>query len=419
MAKVVVVGGGFAGMSAAARLAKLRHDVTLVESTDRLGGELRGVTHDGLVWQSHREAVTLPGVFRDLFRKSGRPLERALELEKIAGRRHVYKDRLVLDLPMGNRGDQNQALSDVFGLDKWSPWVDRFTPVWDSIRRVALDRTFAGKSDFTKDQWKALDARRHLAKVAAKDIDDYYLRKIVLDPTRLSGHDRRQTPGFVAVSNYVERNFGLWRFADGRPALADALTTRLEERKVDVLTRTSAVGIRLAAGLATGVETSGGVIPADIVVWCAPNHPTPLPPSRELRLIPSSRTYLTLDPATPDLADEILIHANPPIRMWTSGPGQWTLEHRSQSDPVIQLVRFGIDLREHIVNRWDQSPTELVTQCHWGWEWQRWSTAVRVPGINPTGGVHFAGAHAHPGGSLELIGMATAAIAEEVGPSPR
>ena len=419
MANVVVVGGGFAGLSAAARLSKLRHHVTVVESTDRLGGELRGVSRDGLVWQTHRETVTLPGVFRDLFRKSGRPLERALELEKIGGRRHIYKDKLVLDLPMGNRGDQNKALIDTFGADKWSPWVDRFTPVWDSIRRVALDKTFTGKADFDSAQWKALRPRRHLVRVARKEIDDYYLRKIVLDPPRLAGHDRRTTPGFVSVSHYVERNFGLWRFAGGRPALADALTTRLEERKVDVLTGTTAHGIRFSDGKATGVETAGGVISADIVIWCAPNQPAPLSTSRELRLIPASRTYLRLDPAAPDLADEVLVHANPPIRMWTSSPGQWTLEHRSGEDPLIVLMRCGIDLRPYLLDRWAQNPSELVRQCHWGWEWQRWTTAIRVPGVNPTGGVYFAGAHAHPGGSLEMIGMATAAIAEGVGPAPR
>ena len=36
--RVVVVGGGLAGMAAAARLAKARYAVTLYERSDRLGG---------------------------------------------------------------------------------------------------------------------------------------------------------------------------------------------------------------------------------------------------------------------------------------------------------------------------------------------------------------------------------------------
>lgn len=419
MARVAVVGGGFAGMSAAARLGKLRHRVTLIEQKDILGGELRGVVRDGLSWQTHRETVTLPGVFRDLFRKSGRQLERTIEFEKIAGRQHIFKDKLVLDLPLGNRGDQHDALIAAFDSDIWSPWVDGFAPVWDSLRRVALDRTFVGRKDFGKSQWKDLRARRSLATVARRDLDEYYLRKLVLDPVRLDGDERMLTPGFVAVRHYVERTFGLWRFPGGRPALADALTARLEQRKVDVVTGTVAAGIRFSEGVADGVETSGGVIPADVVIWCAPDVPTPLPAPTGLRRIPASRTYLALDESGLDLAEEIFIHANPPARLWRSSPGQWTIEHGSGEDPVMAIARLGLDLRAAITGRWTQSPVELVTQCHWGWQWQNWGSALSVPGVAPGGGVYFAGAHAHPGGSLELIGMATAAIADAVGPAPR
>ena len=97
-------------MSAAARLAKLRHDVTLVESGSRLGGRLRGVEIDGQAWPLDVETVTLPGVFRDLFRKSGRPLERSLEMSLTSERRHLFRDKTVLDLPFGDRALQHDAM---------------------------------------------------------------------------------------------------------------------------------------------------------------------------------------------------------------------------------------------------------------------------------------------------------------------
>ena len=79
----MVIGGGYGGMASAARLAKLGHQVTLVEASDRLGGALVPVTQDGFTWDGGPAYTLLPAVMRDLFRKSGRPLERELDLEPV------------------------------------------------------------------------------------------------------------------------------------------------------------------------------------------------------------------------------------------------------------------------------------------------------------------------------------------------
>lgn len=418
MAQVVVVGGGFAGLSAAARLAKLRHDVTLVETSDRLGGRLRGLPVDGVTWPVEQDTVTMPAVFRDLFRKSGRPLESVLELTMTEGRRHVFKDRSVLDLPLGNRGEQVEAITRALGEDQWSPWIDEMADTWDIIRRTALDQTFAGRPAVTRQMRKVLRPRRTAAYVADR-LPDERLAKLLLDPIRLAGQDRHATPGFVAVGHYVERSFGRWRFGGGLPALADALEVRLAEREVTVAYGESAHELVFSGDRVMSVITDRRSIPADVVVWCAPTWPAPLPAPRTMPVIPAARTFLTLDAGAPELPAEVLVHANPPIRLWSSSDGSWTIEHRSGEDVLDALVRFGIDLRDHVVTRSDLSPTDLVRLGHWGWAWQGWTTALELPGVDPKGGLHFAGAHAHPGGSLEAIGMATAAIAEAVGRADR
>ncbi len=415
MTKVVVVGGGFAGLSAAIRIAKLRHEVTLLESSDRLGGQLRGVSHGGHTWQVHPEVVTLPGVFRDLFRKSGRPMDQILGMSKIDGRRHYFPDKTTLDLPLGNRGDQNEALIAAFGQDDWSSWVDSHADVWDVIRRVYLDRQFAGRDDLTKTQWKALRPRRTMARVVGKDLKDERLQSLVSDPVSLAGDELRLTPGFVAVKHYVERNFGLWAFDGGRTGLADALTQRVAERKITVEYGAHATGLAIDTGVVRGVNVGADVVDAEHVVWASPQWPNPLPAPREMPRMPSARCYLRLHPDAPGLSDDIMIHGDPPLHLWTNGPGQWTVEHRGGEDPVIAMVRCGLDLRQHIIQRWDQSPVDLVTQGHWGWAWQGWSTALALPGVTSSGGpagLSLAGAHAYPGPTLEMIGMRTAVIAE-------
>ena len=423
MARVVVVGGGFAGMSAAARLAKLRHDVTLLEAGHELGGRLRGHTVEGGTWQLSPDSVTLPGVLRDLFRKSGRSIERVVDLIPVDGRRHVFVDRSVLDLPFGSRAGQHDAVVETLGYDIWSPWVDTFAEPWDVLRRTALERLLDDRDDLDRPTRRALDVRRPLSRLARKDLSDDRLRAMVLDRVRLDGHNPMNVPAFVAVQHYVERSFGRWRVEGGLPALADALATRLEERKVDVRTGVRAHEVDLESGRIAGVVTQDDRIDADVVVWCAPTWPAPLPEPRGLPAIPATRTLLRLDDDAPELPLDLLAHGDPPVHAWSDGSGRWTLAHHNAEDPVTALARVGVRIKDHVVERHDLSPADLVRLGHWGWAWQGWTTMFDRPGAgqeNRLGDTLFmAGAHAHPGGTIEEIGSATATIAEVIGPAPR
>ncbi len=109
MARVVVVGGGFGGMAAAARLAKLGHEVTLLERSPQLGGSLAPISEDGFTWDAAPASTLMPAVVRDLFRKSGRPLEAELgvELEPLDPiREHRFEDLTSVRVTGGSRAAQ-------------------------------------------------------------------------------------------------------------------------------------------------------------------------------------------------------------------------------------------------------------------------------------------------------------------------
>lgn len=417
-------------MSAAARLAKLRHDVTLVESGPRLGGRLHGVEIDGESWPLDVETVTLPGAFRDLFRKSGRPMDRALEMTLTEGRRHLFHDGVALDLPFGDRALQHDAVRAALEpehggpdpADEWSDWVDAWPERWDVQRRALLDRVTQGREDLDRSARRTLRVRRSVQGLVRRDLDDARLRRLVLDPLRLDGQDRRATPEFLAVQHYLERTFGRWRFAGGYAGLAAALQTRIAERKVEVVLDETAHELSMTGpgGSVAAVVTDRRSLPAQVVVWCAPTLPLGLPPPRGLPAIPASRTFVTLDDGVAPLPCDVLAHADPPVRVAAHGDGRMTLvHHHGGEDVLVALARVGLDVREHVIDRTTLSPADLVRGGHWGWAWQGWSSIDDHPGVAPRHGVHVAGAHAWSGGTLERIAMATAAIADAVGPAPR
>ena len=116
-APVVVVGGGLAGMAAAARLAKSGYPVELHERSDRLGGRwAASALPSGPLVDAAPAVLGFPAPWRDLFRKSGRPLEAELARQGYAlvpaePAVVVFADGTELVWP-ADRGAQHAALTD-------------------------------------------------------------------------------------------------------------------------------------------------------------------------------------------------------------------------------------------------------------------------------------------------------------------
>lgn len=428
MARVVVVGGGFGGIATALRLAKLRHDVIVLEHEDRLGGRLHRRERGEFSWDRHGESFTLPAVLRDLFRKTGRPLERELDLTHLTpGRRHVFSDLTPLDLPTGSRGAQTTAIDDALGDggELWNSWLDTLAPVWEVLRQRVLERPFAGRSDLDRHQLRTLRPRRAVRTLARRTFKDHRLRAIVLDAVRAQGQPTRSTPGFVAVTHHVERLFGRWRVDGGMPALLATLESRLDLRGVDVRLGVRALDVHGDAAGVRGVETEDGALDADAIVWAAPTPPPSLPPYRDLPLIPPAITHLGLGIDAPDLPNDTVLHENPVVTIHTGGSSPlgyrtWTVEHSGGGEDVLKtLARRGLNVADFVVERIDVSPTDRLIESGpgFGWQWQGWRSALDRPGVGAASmpGLYFVGASAHPGPSLELVGLGAAAVAESIG----
>ena len=307
MSRVVVVGGGFGGTAAAARLAKQGHDVTVVERLDRLGGAVGFVEQDGYRWDAGPTSTALPAVVRDLFRKSGRPLERELELVPVEPmREHRFEDGTVLAMPSGSRSAQLEAVDEALGAGLGQQWVDHvhgFAETWDVLRRAYLERPYS--PDHVDKTTKArLMTRATLHKTVTKTFKDERLRAVALLPSLMDGHDPRNVPAWMGMWSYVEQNFGVWTVPGGMGLLAEAMTKRLGERKVQVLLGTTAVDLRLQDGRVVAVDTDHGPVDADVVV-CAID-PRGLPSlashvARTMPAIPPVICHLGLSGDVPDL----------------------------------------------------------------------------------------------------------------------
>lgn len=447
MARVVVIGGGFGGMAAAARLAKLGHTVTLCEATTELGGALRRVEQDGFAWDAGAWCTTLPAVVRDLFRKSGRPVERALELVPVAPARiHRFDDGTELAMPAGSRAEQLEAMSDALGAPSataWAEFVDRLAPVWDLLRRTTLEQPFTGCGQLGRDQQRLLELRRSLRKVSRKAFDDERLRTLLEHGAVMQGSEPRDTPAFLAVECYVERTFGLWRPVGGMHALVTALTTRLEERRVDVRLEAEVTEVPCDGRAVTGVHLADGThLDADVVVadidprrafrllLHAPTARVPLRDAdRTEPAVPPGVTHLGLsaDDGETALDAETVLHGESstlvlrPEGEAPPGHEAWTVLRRGNvgEDVLDALARHRVDVRHRVVTRVERSPADVVREVGgspYGVRWAGPRTAQRrANNRTAVEGLYCVGAGAHPGAGIPLVGLGAALVAQQVG----
>ena len=434
MARVVVVGGGFGGLASAARLAKLGHEVTLLEASPRLGGALGTVEQDGFRWDSGPTATLLPAVIRDFFRKSGRPADKEIDLVPVEPvQQHRFGDGTVLDLPGGSRAAQLEAVGAALGEDaakRWVSYVDDFGEVWEALRKDWFERPWSDEHA-SKEARALLSTRLTLHKLVNRELRDERLRLLACHRVSFDGHEPRNVPAWEGVWSYVEQNFGAWTLPGGIGQLADVLASRLETRGVTVLTDNPARDLVVEGGRVVGVRIDEGTIDADHVV-CAvdPRRLPALAPyvARTMPAIPPSMCHIGVVGEVPDLPAEVVFHGDPTLVLRTTGTAPdgahaWTILGRGRlaEDIVTALHRAGVKVRDQVEVRVDRSPRELVEEWNGsplGVLWQGRNTLARRLGTHtPIEGVYMAGAHTTPGAGLPSVGLSAALAAQVIGPA--
>ncbi len=433
MAAVVVIGAGLGGLAAAARLAKLGHEVTVLERDRRTGGALGTLEADGFRWDTGAAWTTLPAALRDLFRKSGRPLERVAELVPVTSpRRHVFADGATLDLPVLDRAEQLHAwreLADERVARQWTTLVDGYSAVWDVVRRTTLDRPPAGRPALGT--LRTLRPWESLATVAARQLDDERARAAFSYYAAVYRSDPAQTPGFLGLAAYLERTFGYWTFAGGFGGLVELLDARLAERGVDVRLGTEVVAVDTRDGAVRGVRLAdGSMLRADVVVSDIDprvlyedlvSDPAAAAVRKQIRRTHDAQStyvvHLGLREPVPDLPFETVLHGDPVVVVRAAGsapPGYraWSvLVHGyPTADALDLLTGRGLDVRDQVVSR-HTSPSWRTGVA---WEGAR-TFRRRAANISPVRGLYCVGTGAHPGDGVPGTTLGAAIVASAVG----
>ena len=275
MANVVVIGAGVGGMSAAARLAKAGHAVTIYEASDRTGGKCRTKWLGDYAFDLGPSLLTLPAVYRDLFLKTGKRIEHILNLESVDPVfEYNFADGMAITFPNLSLKGICDSIESKLGKeagDQWHNLMQRAEHMWDVSRGPFVESelksigSLIAKKGFLSDL-RVISPLTSLRSLTAKYTTNSYLKKIIDRYATYSGSDPRKVPAVLLTIAFVESSFGAWHIKGGIGQLSVALEARCRELGVKFELNSPVTSITHEGSRATGVVVNDAKIAADFVV---------------------------------------------------------------------------------------------------------------------------------------------------------
>lgn len=258
--KVVVIGAGLGGMSAAIMLARRGFKVTLLEKNQHVGGKLNQLQVTGFSFDLGPSILTLPQFFRPVFEGDGKRLEDYINLQRLDPQwRNFFDDGTVLDL--WESAELMQAELARFGprvYEEYAEFLDYSRRQYEIVESGYLNEGLDTFRQFLRFYgWRDardLDYMRSMSGSIYKRLRNRYLRDVFEYFIKYVGSSAMDSPAFMNLMPNIQMEYGLWYVAGGLYVLARAYRKRLEETGVDVRLGHEVVEVDRVGKRVTGVQ---------------------------------------------------------------------------------------------------------------------------------------------------------------------
>jgi phytoene desaturase len=342
--RVVVVGAGLSGLSAALRLAGAGRQVTVVERADVPGGRAGLLELDGYTFDTGPTVLTMPELIADALSCVDERLEDWLELVPVEPLyRAFYPDGSRLDVH-ADRDRMAEEVRQVCGPEEargYERYVDFVTQLYRLEMRDFIDRNTdspLGLLTPNLARLVALGGFRRLAPKVASYLKDPRTQRLFSFQSMYAGLSPYDALALYSVIAYMDSVAGVFFPKGGMHAVPRALAGAAEKHGVVFRYGEEVARVVVESGRATAVETTAGQrLPADVVVLTTdvPHDLLPPAPRRKLRYSPSCFLLLAGSSATYSQTAHHNLHFG---RAWRSVFRELIDEGRLMSDPSLLVT---------------------------------------------------------------------------------
>jgi phytoene desaturase len=224
----LVIGAGFAGLSAASFLAKKGWEVTVVEKNEMAGGRARKFEEEGFTFDMGPSWYWMPDVFEKYFGSFGKKVSDFYELQRLDPSYRVYFEKATWDLPANYEALKNlfesiepgaaNALDLFLAEAKYKYEVG----VGKLVYQPSLSITEFIDYELIKGVFK-LDVFQSMKTHIARYFKHPYIQFLMEFPVLFLGALPENTPALYSLMNYADIKGGTWYPQNGMYSIVDGM----------------------------------------------------------------------------------------------------------------------------------------------------------------------------------------------------
>ena len=272
--RVLIVGAGLGGISAAAYLRAEGYEVEIFEKNDKIGGKLNILERDGFKFDLGPSIFTMPHIFNELFEKANRDMDDYFTLKEVYPHwRNFFEDGKTIDLiPFSKKSKfrvTNVDDKDKRQLEEFLTYSKRLYDITEAgYFSKGLDTVMENMREYgVLSLVKDLNATSSMDSQVRKYIDNPYLVDIMNFFIKYVGSSPYNAPALLNLLPYIQYEFGLWYVEGGMYNLALGFKKLLDELGVVVNLNSEVRTLVKEKGRVTGlITTDGREVKGDIIV---------------------------------------------------------------------------------------------------------------------------------------------------------
>ncbi|HVX52097.1 MAG TPA: phytoene desaturase family protein, partial [Chitinophagaceae bacterium] len=275
MKHVAVIGSGFAGLSAAAYLAKAGFSVDVYDKNDTAGGRARNYSTQGYLFDMGPSWYWMPDIFERFFNDFNSTPGNFYQLVKLdPGFSMVFDDDVVLDVP--ENVDELAAKLELIeegSADKLRSFLHQAAEKYRVGMGSMVYKPTIGLRDVVSSGLIGAFIKMQVLTPLSSHVKKYFkhpaIRTLMEFPVLFLGAMPQDTPALYSLMNHAALQVGTWYPMGGFGAVVQAFASIAHNSGVRFYMDTPVTGIAAANELVNGIYTKKGYKQYDAVVAAA------------------------------------------------------------------------------------------------------------------------------------------------------